>query len=637
MLHPLMPHLSEDLWHAVTGAEASEFLALQRSLDPAPPQLLVAARVDAGFNASRSRLQAFAAETGCRLLETSAREGSGCDQLIAAIEESIAWDQLTRHTSPPLFRWIKAEILRLRDQGEVLLTYKDLRERLRQRLASLEAPEAGLRAAAFDAAAFDDATLRIVLGLLDGPGVLKQLDFGDYVLLKPEWLGVYGQAVVQALRQADPQLGTLPLGAIGAADLPIPSDQPRLPPAEEQLLLAELERQLEQRRICLRLGGQLVFPSYCGRERPASPALPPRFMSYAVRGWLNDIYATLVVTLAETRVFELQDLWRDAAAFQTPVNRSGAGGRGIALQLQRDNATEGTITLHTSEAFSRTEQAQFAHLIQEHLGGVAETVQRRRHWLCPHCHAPKGNEEVLMAKLARDGEGAWVICDACDRRFSLYDDLECLLADPVVKQRAAAISQQERPQLTVRRKGKLLVQEVGSRLTEANQKWHEIPGDEDDGIDLQLEFTDDDGSGCGRYLYLQLKAGTSHLRCRADGREIFTIKKPRWITTWTQQPYPVMLVIGQPADEGRSTSRAARDLWDNAGAFFDRFPFDAPNPDNRAFPDVRWMEITSVLQRELNSGRRPEDIKQIEFDGEPLDLASVLRWRNRILRDGWRV
>jgi valyl-tRNA synthetase len=37
MLHPLMPHLSEDLWHAVTGAEASEFLALQRwpQSDPA--------------------------------------------------------------------------------------------------------------------------------------------------------------------------------------------------------------------------------------------------------------------------------------------------------------------------------------------------------------------------------------------------------------------------------------------------------------------------------------------------------------------------------------------------------------------------------------------------------------------------
>ncbi|MFQ6537673.1 MULTISPECIES: valine--tRNA ligase [Aphanothece] len=29
MLHPLMPHLTEELWHAVTGAEATRFLALQ--------------------------------------------------------------------------------------------------------------------------------------------------------------------------------------------------------------------------------------------------------------------------------------------------------------------------------------------------------------------------------------------------------------------------------------------------------------------------------------------------------------------------------------------------------------------------------------------------------------------------------
>jgi len=39
MLHPLMPHLTEDLWHAVTGAEASEFLALQRWPQPEPAWL----------------------------------------------------------------------------------------------------------------------------------------------------------------------------------------------------------------------------------------------------------------------------------------------------------------------------------------------------------------------------------------------------------------------------------------------------------------------------------------------------------------------------------------------------------------------------------------------------------------------
>lgn len=36
MLHPLMPHLTEELWHAVTGAAADRFLALQSWPEPEP-------------------------------------------------------------------------------------------------------------------------------------------------------------------------------------------------------------------------------------------------------------------------------------------------------------------------------------------------------------------------------------------------------------------------------------------------------------------------------------------------------------------------------------------------------------------------------------------------------------------------
>jgi GTPase SAR1 family protein len=594
--------------------------ALRRSLDEPPPQLLVAARVDAGFGASRTLLQRFAAENGSRLLETSARDGSGCPELIAAIAETIPWDRLPRHTSPRLFQRIKAEILRLRDGGEALLTYKDLRERLRLPFPSL-----------------DDATLRTVLGLLDGPGVLKQLDYGDYVLLKPEWLGVYGQAVVRSLKQAEPQLGALAVGAIATADLPIAAVQSRLPPAEEQVLLAELERLLQERKICLRQGGKLVFPSFCGRERPASPDLPPRFMSYAVRGWLDEIHASLVVSLAETRVFELQALWRDAAEFRTLAGHGAEGSRALAVQLQRDNASEGTVTLHTAAALSPTEQVQFAQLIHGHLRKAAESVQRRRHWLCPHCGAPKGNEAVLMDKLDRDGDKARVTCDGCDQPFLLFDDLERLLADPELRRRATALGS-EPPKLTARRKGKLLVQEVSARFTYANQKCQEISPDEDDGIDLQVEFTDDNGIGTGRYLYLQLKAGPSHLRRLKDGREMFAIKKPRWIRTWTQQPGPVMLVIGREAAAGRY-AQVTDSLWRRLTIGSSRFDLDlkqelsffVERPGNRAFPDVRWMEISSVLQRELAAGRSPEQIRQIEFVGESLDMASVLQWRRKIL------
>ncbi|MEB3307514.1 MAG: class I tRNA ligase family protein, partial [Cyanobacteriota bacterium] len=39
MLHPLMPHLTEELWHALSGADASTFLALQAWPEPSPEWL----------------------------------------------------------------------------------------------------------------------------------------------------------------------------------------------------------------------------------------------------------------------------------------------------------------------------------------------------------------------------------------------------------------------------------------------------------------------------------------------------------------------------------------------------------------------------------------------------------------------
>ena len=91
--------------------------------------------------------------------------------------------------------------------------------------------------------------------------------------------------------------------------------------------------------------------------------------------------------------------------------------------------------------------------------------------------------------------------------------------------------------------------------------------------------------------------------------EVFTIKKQRWVKTWMNQPHPVMLVIGTfPEEDGRATGSAKHE-----------------------FAEVRWMEITSLLQRESANGTKP--VKQIEFKGERLDLASVRNWRERVMAD----
>ena len=46
-----------------------------------------------------------------------------------------------------------------------------------------------------------------------------------------------------------------------------------------------------------------MFPSYCGLEKPVGPVPPNYFISYVFGGFLDDIYATLVVKLVYCGAF----------------------------------------------------------------------------------------------------------------------------------------------------------------------------------------------------------------------------------------------------------------------------------------------------------------------------------------------
>ena len=182
-------------------------------------------------------------------------------------------------------------------------------------------------------------------------------------------------------------------------------------------------------------------------------------------------------------------------------------------------------------------------------------------------------------------------CDICEKRFDLWDDLEQLFASDDVCKQVEGLQAIDAVRLDSRRKGKLLALEMSARITSADQKCFEIPGTEDEGIDMELEFTDDDGKGTGKRLYLQLKSGNSHLKKRKDGVEMFAIKKQRWVKYWLDQKEPVMLVIGTFAEEDeRSLGK-----------------------EKLEFAEVRWMEISGYLKRESRNGTKP--VKQIEFKG----------------------
>jgi len=439
------------------------------------------------------------------------------------------------------------------------------------------------------------------------------LSTGTHILLRPEWVNIYAQAVIRTLRANDPALGCLDVSSIAQGRLLFQSrhsdgrvtDERRLPPDEEKVVLQVMEAMLEERGLCLRQRGELIFPSYFGHERPIGPVPPKYFASYTISGFLDDIYAALVVKLAHCGAYELKELWRDAADFETK-----GGNRTVGVKLQRFEDGRGELLAHHMNGVSETEQVLFASYIHEHLREKTEKeVPRLRFYVCTHCDHPVKDRELAQEILLEKGAHAEITCQKCGKSIALWDRMEQCFASESVKKKVVELIRKEGEITDTRRQGQLLVHEVSARIMSADQNCHEIPGDQDNGIDMQVEFTTDDGIPTGRHMYLQLKAGNAYLRKRKrDGVEIFSIKKQGWVRQWIQQTGPMMLVVGTfPAED--SARLAQR--------------------DKKSFTDVRWMEVGELLKELSANGTKR--VTQIEFKGERLDAKSVRSWRDRVL------
>jgi small GTP-binding protein len=564
-------------------------------------KLLVAGRVDAGgLRVSLNRIEAFRNERGyLRLLETSAKTKLGCEELKQAILDGIRWEDIPWRSSPLLFKRLKDEIVRLKDDGRVLLRFNELRETLQLRLSG-------------EVARFTDEELKAVVGLLAGPGVVWELKFGSWVLLQPERINAYAQAVIQTMREDEHERGCLPEKRVLNGDLKYHASIERLKADEERFVLLAMHQTLVERGLCLRQpterGNLLIFPSYYRRERPEQVRAPAVLVSYRFGGFLDEIYATLVVRLHHTESFEQDQLWRYAADFKTLT------GKQLGVKLTRRSPGVGELDVYFDPPISMEEKIIFSKYIHEHLLQHAHDVERLRHHVCPHCGTPVGNREVAMKRLdgwLRNGpaepdtvvwfkfrkekaEAPTIICSECEQRVPLWDELEQCFASPEIQQRVRDMQEESTIMLDNESKERALVGEVISTVALAGQLSREF-NVSDHGLDMEIEFKSDDGEATGLKLYLQLKSGDSYLRQRkGDGAEIFIIKDDRHVRYWMAQAFPVLLVIRNSEGE------------------------------------VRWMEVRDWLKRASDNGKKP--VKQIVFEGERFDVMSVRRWRDMALR-----
>lgn len=202
-------------------------------------KLLAAGRVDrGGLVVSAASMKKFMNERGFipPLRLTSAKTGEGCDDLREAIVRAIDWQGIPETTSPALYHRLKQEILNLRDSGLVLIRLAELNQRMEMTLREEK---------------FELAELEAVVRLLAGPGMIQRLDFGGFILLRPEVLSRYAAALVRKVRQHPQEMGCIREDEFLAGDLDY-QDFARLPREDETVVLRALHETAVKRAWCLR-------------------------------------------------------------------------------------------------------------------------------------------------------------------------------------------------------------------------------------------------------------------------------------------------------------------------------------------------------------------------------------------------
>jgi Domain of unknown function (DUF4365) len=520
---------------------------------------------------SRNNIERFLNERGFTCyLETSAYTGDGCHTLRDAIISNITWEDIPWTASPRIFKLLKEEIVKLKDEGKALLRRGELKQQLEMRLPG---------------ETFTLEQLRAVVGLLAGPGIVWQLEFGDFVLLQPERINAYAAAVIRKVRAHTEEIGIIPEEGALAGKLDY-QDMKRLPPDEEQIVLRAMHQTFVDHGLCLRepteAGTLLVFPSYFKRERPELEGHPAVLVTYQFNGQLDEIYSTLIVRLHHTAAFEKPELWRFATDFKTQA------GKRVGLKMTKQGEGAAEIAVYFEPGIPDETKVTFIKYVHEHLKVKAQDVARLRHYVCPHCYKPVKDREAAWERFNRGLKD--ILCVNCENRVPLWDLIEEKFASEEFQRRVRELEEQARLSIDNESKELILVGHAFAIAGEAGQIFRPT-SNSDWGIDGEIEFKNDKGEASGKRVYLQLKSGDSYLHKRkSDGKEIFTIRKQRQADYWKAQDYPVMLVIR--TSDGQ----------------------------------IRWMNVTDYLRQ------YGTETQQIIFDGEPFTALSVVRLRDKLLR-----
>ncbi len=373
---------------------------------------LVLARIDrGGKRVSRDRIDELVKNLGFDgYYETSAREGTNIAILAEDIEEAIDWDHLPKVTSNQVFREIRSFLITEKEMGRILSTIEDLYRTFLSTRDSMGENK--------------DFSAEFATGikLLEATGLIRQLSFGNLILLQPELLDAYASALVNAIRDEPDGLGSISEEIVQTAAFPLPEDGRISNPEQEKLLLIAMVKDLLFYEIALREQGEewpyLIFPSESTRENPDLPNPENASVIFTFEGPVLNIYTTLAIRLSHSDLFKKKELWKNAIVYTTKLG----GICGLWLKFVEDG--KGELTLFFDAQTSQETRFHFEEYVRVHLERKAlpESIKLRRIFRC-NCGFTAPDQLVRM----RTERGFnWFNCPVCETRVDMRDYREQL-------------------------------------------------------------------------------------------------------------------------------------------------------------------------------------------------------------------
>lgn len=389
-------------------------------------KFLIAARIDCeGKSISPERIQFLTKQLGfAGYFETSAKEGLNIIELTEAIKQVIDWSSLPKVSSTSLFQRIKTFLLTEKEARRQLSTVDDLYLRFLQSMVFLK-EDNDLR-----------AQFEICIKLVESRDLIRQLNFGNLVLLQPELLDIYASALINAAKNEPDGLGCISEAKVRSGQFLVPADQRLTDKGQEKLLLIALIEYLLQHEIMLRedTGDEafLVFPSQSTREKSDLSGPEGKAATFTFEGPVLNIYATLAVRLSHSGIFKRKEIWKNGMTYTT-LNGGMCG-----IYLYNSGEGRGELTLFFDQMTSEDTCFYFEKYVEMHLKrrALPESIQRRHVFACPACSAPFTDVQI---EGRRKRGFNWIKCSVCDTQLSILDREEQL----TTKSNMTLVSQME--------------------------------------------------------------------------------------------------------------------------------------------------------------------------------------------------